>query len=328
MTSFFEQQAWFDLLLRDGMEVFPDFEQMLPLLTTTGRQVGCLPLMRPHGRWMLRSVGNYYSPVFGPIWQTLAGEQVDWADAARSIKQLPFAAVLQMQPLEADGQFLSEMQRALRSAGYAVDRFFCFGNWYHLTQGQTFETYWAQRPSRLRHTVERARRRLDQTHAWRTEVLTHVSPALERAVDAFQSVYARSWKQPEQCPGFMPGLIRMAADTGALRLGQLWLDDEVVASQVWLVHGGKASIYKLAYVPGHEKLSLGSVLTAALMQHVIDSDQVAEVDYLMGDDAYKQDWMTHRRERVGLIAFDRRRWRGLLAWARHQAGRHVRRWLS
>lgn len=328
MTSFFEQQAWFDLLLRDGMEVFPDFEQMLPLLTTTGRQVGCLPLMRPHGRWMLRSVGNYYSPVFGPIWQTLAGEQVDWADAARSIKQLPFAAVLQMQPLEADGQFLSEMQRALRSAGYAVDRFFCFGNWYHLTQGQTFETYWAQRPSRLRHTVERARRRLDQTHAWRTEVLTHVSPALERAVDAFQSVYARSWKQPEPCPGFMPGLIRMAADTGALRLGQLWLDDEVVASQVWLVHGGKASIYKLAYVPGHEKLSLGSVLTAALMQHVIDSDQVAEVDYLMGDDAYKQDWMTHRRERVGLIAFDRRRWRGLLAWARHQAGRHVRRWLS
>lgn len=310
------------------MEVSPESVHMVPLLSMNGRQVGCLPLMQPRGQRMLRSVDTYYSPVFGPIWQKLAGEQVGWVDAAWSIKQLPFAAVLQMQPLEADGQFLSEMQRALRSAGYAVDRFFCFGNWYHLTQGQTFETYWAQRPSRLRHTVERARRRLDQKHAWRTEVLTHVSPALERAVDAFQSVYARSWKQPEPCPGFMPGLIRMAADTGALRLGQLWLDGEVVASQVWLVHGGKASIYKLAYVPGHEKLSLGSVLTAALMQHVIDCDQVAEVDYLMGDDAYKQDWMTHRRERVGLIAFDRRRWRGLLAWARHQVGRHVRRWLS
>lgn len=328
MTSFFEQQAWFDLLLRDGMEVSPESVQMVPLLSKAGRQVGSLPLMHPQGVHMLKSVDTYYSPVFGPIWRTPAGEHVDWADATRCIRQLPFASVLQMQPLEPDGLFLAQMQPALRFAGYAVDRFFCFGNWYHLTQGQTFEAYWAQRPSRLRHTVERARRRLDQKHAWRTEVLSHVGPAVVRAVDAFQSVYARSWKQPEPCPDFMPGLIRMAADTGALRLGQLWLDGEVVASQVWLVHGGKASIYKLAYVPGHEKLSLGSVLTAALMQHVIDCDKVAEVDYLMGDDAYKQDWMTHRRERVGLIAFDRRRWRGLLAWGRHHAGRHVRRWLS
>ena len=39
-----------------------------------------------------------------------------------------------------------------------------------------------------------------------------------------------------------------------------------------------------------------------LMEHVIDKDKVAEVDFLIGDDAYKRDWMSDRRERWGIIA--------------------------
>jgi CelD/BcsL family acetyltransferase involved in cellulose biosynthesis len=61
------------------------------------------------------------------------------------------------------------------------------------------------------------------------------------------------------------------------------------------------------------------------MQHVMDVDGVREVDYLTGDDNYKKDWMSHRRERVGLIAFDTSRPRGVLAWARHHAGKLYRR---
>ena len=34
-----------------------------------------------------------------------------------------------------------------------------------------------------------------------------------------------------------------------------------------------------------------------LMRHVIDVDQVREVDFGSGDDAYKKDWMSDRRER-------------------------------
>jgi hypothetical protein len=43
------------------------------------------------------------------------------------------------------------------------------------------------------------------------------------------------------------------------------------------------------------------------------------VDYLSGDDAYKADWMAARRERVGLVAFDRLSLRGVAAAARHFA---------
>lgn len=310
------------------MEVSAGSVRMLPLFSVAGEEVGCLPLKCSTKERILSSLDTYYSPVFGPVWQKQVAQQVDWTDVAHRIKGLPSADVLHLQPLESDGFFRIEMQRGLSAVGYAVDQFFCFGNWYLPTQGLTFEAYWAQRPSRMRSTIQRARRRLDQRQSWRVDVLSEPGADLEQAISAFVSVYARSWKQSEPFPNFMPGLIRLACDMGALRFGQLWLEGEVVASQVWVVYGGSASIYKLAYLPGYEKLSVGSVLTAALMEHVINRDHVSEVDYLMGDDPYKQDWMTHRRERVGLVAFDRRRLRGLLAWARHHAGRRLRRWLS
>ena len=37
---------------------------------------------------------------------------------------------------------------------------------------------------------------------------------------------------------------------------------------------------------------------------MIDIDKVSQVDYLSGNDAYKKDWMSHRWERIGLVAFD------------------------
>jgi CelD/BcsL family acetyltransferase involved in cellulose biosynthesis len=60
------------------------------------------------------------------------------------------------------------------------------------------------------------------------------------------------------------------------------------------------------------------------MRHVIESDMVKEIDYLIGDDAYKQDWMPLRRERHGLIAFNPRSLRGLLEAGKHFAGRLIK----
>ncbi len=44
-----------------------------------------------------------------------------------------------------------------------------------------------------------------------------------------------------------------------------------------------------------------------------------EIDYLTGDDAYKSAWMSHRRERIGVLACNLRSARGLLAAAREKA---------
>ena len=101
--------------------------------------------------------------------------------------------------------------------------------------------------------------------------------------------------------------MRLAASKGWLRLGVLWLNNAPLAAQFWLTTHGKANIYKLAYIKGFEKLSVGSVLTAAMMEHAMDVDKVIEVDYLSGDDSYKADWMAERRERTELVAIDKRK---------------------
>ncbi len=38
-----------------------------------------------------------------------------------------------------------------------------------------------------------------------------------------------------------------------------------------------------------------------MMEAVIDSDKVEEIDFLTGNDRYKQDWMSERRQRWKLV---------------------------
>ncbi|MBK8121802.1 MAG: GNAT family N-acetyltransferase [Sulfuritalea sp.] len=64
----------------------------------------------------------------------------------------------------------------------------------------------------------------------------------------------------------------------------------------------KISIFKLAFDPACAAFSPGTLLTAHLMEHVIDHANVKEIDFLIGDDEYKKLWMSHRRERWGIVA--------------------------
>ena len=89
---------------------------------------------------------------------------------------------------------------------------------------------------------------------------------------------------------------------------------------------GRAEIFKVAYDEAYKSHTAGTLLTAALMERVLDHDQVCEVDYLIGDDPYKKTWMSHRRERWGIAAYNPRTLVGLFGLARHLAGEVKRRW--
>jgi ribosomal protein S18 acetylase RimI-like enzyme len=323
----FQSEAWLELLLGHGLEQVPvrSWQLALPLWThkaPAGAVAGRLHLMQLARSGTLQSLSNYYSGLYGPVWATGMGAQdVDWDRLAADIRGLDGSAIVELQPLDAAAAFLEPLEAGLQRAGYWSDRFFCFGNWYCPVPQGGFAAYWEGRPSRLRNTVQRARKRLDKERDASIELHVRPGPELEAAILSYQGVYGRSWKSAEPRADFIPALCRMATARGWLRLGLLRVDGEVLAAQLWLVQGGKAYIFKLAYVSGHERLSPGSILTAHLMAHVMESDGVAEVDFLSGDDAYKADWMTHRRERIGLVAFDSRRPRAWMAAARHYAGK-------
>lgn len=292
--------------------------------------VVCLPVLCGQ---KLTGLSNYYSSLYAPLVWPASGTQVIpeasevalWQGLGQAMRQHPARwPVLMFDPLDPQASFFRHWTMALRQAGYAVDRYFCFGNWYLQVAGRSFAVYSDSLPSPLRHSIARGQRRLTRQGAWHVDIQQQPGASLETAIDDFVTVYQKSWKGPEPNRRFIPALARMAAAQGWLRLGVLRLDGQAIAAQLWLVKGAKASIFKLAYITGFERFSAGSVLTAALMRQVIDVDQVQEVDYLTGDDAYKRDWMSHRRERWGIVAFDRRTVLGLWAWLRHWIGQKIK----
>jgi CelD/BcsL family acetyltransferase involved in cellulose biosynthesis len=87
---------------------------------------------------------------------------------------------------------------------------------------------------------------------------------------------------------------------GWSRLAVLYIKGQPVAAQLWFVCHDKAVIFRLAYDKAWKSYSPGSILTCFLMEYVIDTDKVEEIDFLTGNDAYKQDWMSVRRERYAM----------------------------
>jgi hypothetical protein len=274
----------------------------------------------------LEAVANYYSCFYAPHLAVHASESRETLQAlAQAIAgEKPRWDAVEIKPLDVQSKEFPELVEALRATGFVVQTYFSFGNWYLPVNGRSFAEYSENLPSVLKNTLSRKRKKLQKTGRAKIEIVTG-GQDLDAAIDAYMKVYLSSWKQPEAYPLFVPGLIRMCAAMGALRLGIIYVDGEPAAAQLWIVHHGNALIYKLAYDERFGDLSVGTILSATLFEHALDVDKVTEVDYLSGDDAYKKDWMSQRRERWGILALNPRTPRGVLAIARHVGGRAVKR---
>ncbi len=323
----FSTRAWFETLSRFGIE--PSTEVLLASVTRRdGGPEVYLPLQFKRSSpsavfgGATESLSNYYSSLYAPIGPDTAYDAEAFVAVFRRLSASGVNCnVVDLHPLDADGAFHRGARAALTQLGYWTDSYFCFGNWYLEVGGRSFEPYLQSLPSRLRNTIRRSRKKLDLSGPWAFELHTDAGPELDRAISDFQAIYAQSWKQPEPFPAFVGALCNMAARLGWLRLGVLSVAGKPAAAQIWLHRQGRSLIFKLAHDEQFKHLSAGSVLMAELMRHSIDNDKAIEVDFLTGDDSYKADWMSHRRERVGLLGFRRASPQGMASALRHFAGR-------
>jgi CelD/BcsL family acetyltransferase involved in cellulose biosynthesis len=163
----------------------------------------------------------------------------------------------------------------------------------------------AGRPALLRNTISRKTRKLEREHGYEIRLFTG-EEALLRMPD-YDVVYNASWKQNEIWnTGFRECFTEAFSRAGWSRLAILYIKGQPVAAQLWFVCHNKASIFRLAYDKAWRQYSVGSILTSFLMEYVIDTDRVEEIDFLTGNDAYKQDWMSERRERFLLSCIKNR----------------------
>lgn len=266
-------------------------------------------------------LSNFYTPLFGMVNEIVA-DPLRLETVARQLKGDPKGyAEIRLAPMDTESASYAMLKTALRAAGWIVDDYFCFGNWYQPVSPGESTSYLAGRPSKLRNTLRRAERAFARKPECVLDIIQEGGAELESAIAAFVEVYNRSWKPPEPFPEFIPGLCRLAISRGWLRLGIVRLGARPLAAQLWLVSGKTAYIVKLAYDRDFAQTSAGTVLTAALCRHVIDVDRVEQIDYLIGDDDYKQDWMGFRRERRGIIAYNLRCLRGWIGAIPHFTGK-------
>ncbi|CAA0123407.1 Uncharacterised protein [Halioglobus japonicus] len=230
-------------------------------------------------------------------------------------------STLTLAPMGVDTPHFSVFQRALVQAGWkGCHDYFCFGNWIHDTQSATYEDYLASRPSKLRSTIRRKTQKFLAQDAGQLTLVKGGS-TLEEAITQYTTVYNNSWKNEEPYRDFVPQLLRLAAKRGWLRLGIASYENQPVASQIWLIYSGTAYIFKLAYHEDYKRLSPGTVLTAYMMQRVIEEDHIDRIDYLSGDDTYKADWMSERREQHGIAAYNPRSPTGMAMLVGHTVKR-------
>lgn len=318
--SFFALPQWYDLMARLG----PGSGREIRLYTDdAATPTVALPLYVAAGGWRrgLASLANYYSMEHGPI--AAPGADVDAglrAIVAEIQRERPRWACLRFGELDPREPSFTALRDALRGAGWFVECAFASGTWYENTAGMSFAAYLAQRPSELRNTWRRKRRGLDRGGRSRSAFFPG-DLDLDRAVADYQAVYATSWKEPEPFGDFMPALIRLAAELGALRLGVSYYDGTPAAAQFWILWNGRAVIYKLAHDRRLDALSLGTLLTMAMMERVLEDDHPAEINFGRGDDPYKRLWLPRRRERWRIDAYNRRTAAGLALGLKREAAK-------
>lgn len=189
---------------------------------------------------------------------------------------------------------INALRQALVAAGFVCETRFRFYNWVLRPGGQSYAEYLAARPPRLRNTLARRQRRLQREQDYRLQL--HVGDQVPAAMVDYHAVYRASWKASEQYAGLLDGLVGLSAAPGWPRLGVLTIQGRPVAAQLWFVVGGRASIFRLAHDQAWQRYSPGSLLTAWMLRRMLDVERVVEVDFLTGNEPYKQDWMGQRRE--------------------------------
>ena len=325
--SVFLSRPWFESLVATALD--DDHSMVLACVVARGKVMAMLPLMEYTGVNIWYSLRHAYTPIYSLLVLDDDQEQV-LNCLVQALRELPVKGLL-LEPVADDDSKLIGFQKLMESAGFNCTNTFRHYNWIYRLHGQSYADYMATRPAHLRNTIARKRRKLEREHGF--EIRLYTGDEVPQHMADYYAVYNASWKQSEignteflkqfverfslvrssgasssgACSSATISSETISSETksseagfsrvGWSRLAILYIKGQPVAAQLWFVCHGKASIFRLAYDKAWRRYSTGSILTSFMMEYVIDTDKVNEIDFLTGNDAYKQDWMSERRER-------------------------------
>jgi hypothetical protein len=288
--SLFLSRPWFENLIETGLE---SPSSLLFATVSAGDRVLALLPLQNDAAGRVSALKHRYGSLYSLL--LVKDDQAEVVQClANGLRSMDIHGLL-LEPVAENDTPLHMLGESLATHGFQCEYPFRFYNWFLRLDGQSFHDYMSRRPSKLRNTIERKRRKLQREHTF--EIRVAVGQEVPALMHAYYAVYSASWKAKELYRDFLDGMVARFSQQGWSRLGMLSIDGQPVATQLWFVVEQKACIFRLAHDQDWQHYSPGSILTAEMMRHIIDQDQVKEIDFLVGNDAYKQDWMSERRER-------------------------------
>ena len=225
--------------------------------------------------------------------------------------------VLRLGPLVPAAPLLERVKATLRSARVPMHVYRAPSDYFEPTSGRSFADYRDTLPVALRETLDRVWHALVDRDRVSFRLVSREED-LDAAMRDYAIIQHAQIDDPAvERPGYLPGVLRTAARADALRLGILSIDSAPAAAQLWIRSGGIGCCMRMMSVPGRAGLPLDEMVADRVVEHLLDVDGVDELDFGATTDEMARDRGLQTRERVGVIAFNPRTWRGIKGAARH-----------
>jgi len=309
---FFNGRSWYEVFCRtcldDGQRptfyhlVSPHGQLILPLLTPLGR-MGCKLSNRQLGEGSAMSMTNYQTAYYAPI-----TDQPDEV-MSQSLVQLALhlkaqgLGVIEFNHLDTSVPANAVLRPAFERAGFSVVGSSEEPIVFEHVEGLSYKDYMATRSSNLRKNINRRRNKL-QKFGKVAFVVKRDSVGIENFIRDYQQVQQSSWKPTEVYPDHVPELIRVTAEHGQLCLGMLYLDDHPVAADLTILSDGNATSKKAHYDEAMRDHHVGDILTSFMFEHLIDVENVKNIDLGKTTASYKMKWTREQRRMSSFVAFN------------------------
>jgi len=320
--SLFHTRPWLEAFARSGVEAGTRFR--LYAIESDGVPLALLPAIvsRLYYAHRRARVLHFIQPEGEPYAPFVPSEHPDVAPILygllECIKAEPRQCdVLRASPLDPASPFARELRLSLRRRRYPFQAFRHLDDRYEVTEGMSSDAYLATRPGTVRAELRAKVQPFFDSGRARFRAISDASE-LDAANAAYMAVLERNRRELETEPeGYVHNVMRVAADAGALRLGVIDFDGEPAAVQLWLVSAGIARCIRIWSDPRHAALPLDDMMVQCMIPRLLDVDQVRELDFGSIEDNFAQNWAPRRRERIGVVAFNPRTWRGIKGAFRH-----------
>lgn len=212
--------------------------------------------------------------------------------------------IIDLSAIPEENNWFNLVITTIEEKGLNYLEYFCFGDWYLDEINFSGDEYFNNLPKKIKKDILYCKRRLEKMGKCEFRLIRNGNN-IEDYMDLYYQVYSKSWQKRESVgPNFHRELAKIAINNDWLRLGFLLFEDSPIASQFWVSDNGVAYILKTVYDQEYKKFSPGKILTSEMIKYAIDVDGVKALDYVQGDEAYKEDWTPKRRGRLGVLIFN------------------------